>query len=381
MSSAIAITDGALSLEAPERAVQAPKRASHPAEMVLHPNLKAHLIAPGTEAPTFGALVEEMLAEDRRAGYRSADEFRSAVSFFTAAVGGLPVDQLDTPILSAWARWACSRTRADGEKYSPSRILGWRWAARRVVRRVLELGYLTEDPFAHLPRSAWPTKKLRPEFRPHVETLPRLSRLALSESVDAVSRTFYAVLIAAGVRMGEGLGLQFKDWSRSTRPLGTLHVRRTWNSHTKAVGETKTGATRRIPVHPALAGLLEHWAQRGWRRAHGRAPTKTDFLFPSPQRAKRDHRPRSQSYVQARFQRHLALVGLPPMRLHDIRHSFITAAAEVGISEAARLWTHAKSARSSADIYSHPGWDWQCAQMRRMRLPFGRSPEQLELFP
>jgi integrase len=107
-------------------------------------------------------------------------------------------------------------------------------------------------------------------------------------------------------------------------------------------------------THAALASYLETWAEE--RRLLGQ---RTDLLFVWP-----DGRPLHPDTITALFSQARCLGGLPKIRLHDVRHSYATAALKAGISPKAiseRLGH--STAAFTLQVYSHvtPGMDEQAA--------------------
>jgi len=76
--------------------------------------------------------------------------------------------------------------------------------------------------------------------------------------------------------------LRWGNWQRDEVPLGKLTSARSYNSRTKEVKATKTGATHEVPVHRTLAKVLASWKLTGWRQWMGRAPKPQDLHLARP---------------------------------------------------------------------------------------------------
>ena len=135
--------------------------------------------------------------------------------------------------------------------------------------------------------------------------------------------------------------------------------------------DTKTASGRRsLALDPAtLEALREHRRRRAEERAIAELADDNDLVFTWP-----DGRPLHPDLITDWFQRHArrvvweqdgrTKVGLPPIRLHDVRHSYATAALAAGIPAkiVSERLGHA-NVQITLDTYSHviPGLDEQAA--------------------
>jgi integrase len=108
------------------------------------------------------------------------------------------------------------------------------------------------------------------------------------------------VLLGTGLRIGELLALRATDWDGAA---ATLHVARSRGALT-----TKSGRARHVDVPARVAPILARRAQRGVE------------LFPLCERTLR------RVLVRA-----CAEAGVRPCRLHDLRHTRITALLLAGV--------------------------------------------------
>src|SRR6266511_3421087 len=86
-------------------------------------------------------------------------------------------------------------------------------------------------------------------------------------------RTFYALLILTGARVGEISALKWGDYDPHAPGLGRITLAVSYNRRTKQVERTKTGAIKFVPVHPALRAALAAWT------AHQGRDTKPEELI------------------------------------------------------------------------------------------------------
>lgn len=136
----------------------------------------------------------------------------------------------------------------------------------------------------------------------------------------------YHLLLALGLRRGEGLGLSWEDidWE-----AGAVQIRRQVQAiNTKVVISeyTKTDAGRRtLPVAPALlARLREHQCEQQEERAlMGSGWNERGMVFVTE-----NGTPVSPSNLARHYRMLLACAGQGPLRLHDLRHTCATLLGE-----------------------------------------------------
>jgi integrase len=124
--------------------------------------------------------------------------------------------------------------------------------------------------------------------------------------------------------------------------------------------KTRTGK-RSLALDPAtLAALQEHKGRQNQERAEvGSAWRDSGLVFTRP-----DGAPIHPDLITDWFRRLARAAGLPPIRLHDVRHSYATAALAAGVPAkvVSERLGHATVA-ITLDVYSHviPGMDAQAA--------------------
>lgn len=195
---------------------------------------------------------------------------------------------------------------------------------------------------------------------------PKLMRSSRSEMTTwspGQLRTFFdgleghrlaaAYLLAAttGMRRGEVLGLRWQDVDLAARHL---HVRQTVLSVNYEItfGQPKTKrGERRIALDAATVQILrEHRVRQDRERATvGAGYRNQDLVF-----AREDGDPTHPDYFSQTFDRTVRRLGLPKIRLHDLRHTHATLGLQAGIPikvMSDRLG-HATTA-FTMDVYTH----------------------------
>lgn len=204
--------------------------------------------------------------------------------------------------------------------------------------------------------------KMRPE-RPEMKvwTPAELSQFLAGTNEDRLS-AMWRVAATTGVRRGELLGLRWRDVALDSGTLRVAQQRVRAAEGGYAWGAPKTEKGRRVvAVDPTtLMALKAHRvAQAKERLAWGPAYEDSDLVF-----CRDNGAPLDPDYVSATFERHLRRLGLPRIRLHDLRHTHATMALAAGIHPRVvqeRLG-HA-SISVTLDTYSHsvPGLQEEAA--------------------
>jgi integrase len=138
----------------------------------------------------------------------------------------------------------------------------------------------------------------------------------------------FVVLATTGMRRGEVLGLRWADVDfRAAR----LAVQQTIVSvaYTVTTSTPKTNRGKRSIAldQTTVAALQEHrHLQRSERLAVGSEYTDPDLVF-----AREDGRPLHPDYFSQLFDRTVTKLGLPRIRLHDLRHTYATLGLAAGV--------------------------------------------------
>src|SRR6266511_3221273 len=142
--------------------------------------------------------------------------------------------------------------------------------------------------------------------------------------VELVDRT---ALPTATARRGEAAGLRWADVDLNGRVI-VIGQQRIAYGHTIAVGPPKTASSRRvIALDRVTARLLRTHLRRQRAERHAAGGTRQDsgYVFTTP-----DGAPLHPDWPTRRFHRLVELSGLPPVRLHDLRHGAATLAHATG---------------------------------------------------
>jgi integrase len=184
---------------------------------------------------------------------------------------------------------------------------------------------------------------------------PQEGRALLGAVRGDRNEAFYFVLLTAGLRRGEALGLQWSDLELNGPSGGVVHVRHQlqWPKGVPSVVPVKTRqGIRTIPLpHMTVEALLERRASQANERTRigDRRWQAGDLVFNSEQGA-----PLHRTTITKQFLAHLKRSGMRPLRLHDLRHTYgsLLMSQGVPLKTISDLLGHA-SIEVTADIYLH----------------------------
>jgi integrase len=168
---------------------------------------------------------------------------------------------------------------------------------------------------------------------------------AIVAAVRSCHRDIVALLAATGMRIGEAIGLAWKDCDLdSDKPQ--IHVSRQGTDRALL----KTPAARRaIPLLPQEAAIL--------RRLRAAAPEGVERVFPEND---------TRQYILRSLHEACATAKAPRLRLHDLRHVYASHLVQAGvaISTVARLLGHSDGGVLVAKRYGR--WQPQDAEALAM---------------
>ena len=212
--------------------------------------------------------------------------------------------------------------RGLGSGLSPKTVRNVHGVLTRAMRDAVRWGQLQRNPCD----TADPPRGRVPEMRAWTaDELRRFVRATESHRWAAV----WMLMASTGMRRGEVLGLRWTDVDLKASTV-TIRSTRIRYGKTTAISTPKTArGNRTIAIGPATAVALKAWkrmqtAERlqvggGWQGEHGLVVTNVDGTAPNPEA------------FSNLFAKLVRAAGLPPIRLHDLRHSYATAALAAGV--------------------------------------------------
>lgn len=221
---------------------------------------------------------------------------------------------------------------------------------KQTLKQAVRWGLLAGNPAD----AVTPPRAERREMRTlSAEDVARVEAAA----TDDEFRRLIHVAVTTGLRLGEVLGLQWKDIDFDG---GRMLIQRTasYQDRETTLGPLKTGRSHR-PValsEGTLAVLREHRAsQRAHRLEIGPAYRDADLVFPAA-----DGSVQPPYRISGRFRDLVARVGLEGVRFHDLRHTMATLAlgAGVHVKIVSERLGHSTT-QITLDTYSHVAPDLQ----------------------
>src|ERR1035438_2992744 len=207
-------------------------------------------------------------------------------------------------------------------------------ALRNVLNYAIDEGWIKALPLPRMRRNkskrggraVEQTKPKRELFDP--ADLDALCEAALAKTEDGEPVTkngqqlcdYLRFMAYSGTRRNEALGAR---WSDVDFEGELLHVRRQVTS--RGIEDPKSGTARQVNFNAKLEALL--------RDMHKRRAPDTDWVFPSPQRGKKDIPAKSfqESFNMAKAHATSEHPKLAGKGFHDLRHYFISYAVMSGV--------------------------------------------------
>lgn len=252
-------------------------------------------------------------------------------------IGSIPLQELDAPTLDRFYR----DLRAE---YSPKYVRNIALMLSTALTFAVKRGRLSRNPAkdAELPKAERPEMKC---------WSPEETKTFLEHVRDDRLYPLWLLMATTGMRRGEVLGLQWGDVDLDGRRLSIVRALVVNDGEVRVETPKTARSVRSIALSPAAADALRHWrkVQMEERLQWGSAYVDSGFVFTRENGEPIDPRTLTRSF--ARLCRE---AGLPPIRLHDLRHTYATAALRAGIPAkvVSERLGHASIA-ITLDTYSH----------------------------
>ncbi|WP_173745419.1 tyrosine-type recombinase/integrase [Actinoplanes sp. TFC3] len=258
-------------------------------------------------------------------------------------LGHYRLSDLDGPLLRAVFTDIATTTNAKGKPQSPSALTHLRTTLRAALNLAVREELIESNPARHIEIHGYrrPHAQVWTEGRVEqwertgehpavaVWTATQLSGFLESVVDDSLFALWWLAALR-GLRRGELCGLK---WAAIDLDRGLLFVERnrTTAGYEVIEGDPKTAAGRRavaLDKH-TIAVLRAHRRRqldrRDRRHAAHQSWTDSGYVF-----TRKDGEPINPSYATTRFRILIDRAGLPPVRLHDLRHGAASLAHEAG---------------------------------------------------
>lgn len=135
----------------------------------------------------------------------------------------------------------------------------------------------------------------------------------ISNVTDPTYHALFTFMFYTGRRKGELFALYKTDVKASTITFNKSVNRRTFGNETWEITSTKADKSCTIPVCQIVQEEIKRYTP----------PKKGEFYFGG-------ETPLAPTTVERVFKKHIALSNLPPIRIHDLRHSFVSMLIHLG---------------------------------------------------
>jgi len=241
---------------------------------------------------------------------------------------------------------------------------------RIAFRRAVKLGYILRAPT----EMASPP---RPEYVERVTLSAEQVRTFLQSTKDHRLHALWVLFLMQGLRSGEALGLRWQDIDFEAQRLSVRQTTQRLRGLGIVAGTPKTARSRRtLDLVPATVAALrahrirqleERMAAPDWESA----PQWCDQVFTTM-----TGRPLEPGALGYPLRRVLTKASLPPMRVHDLRHTYATLLSEAGcdLIHVQHALGHS-SYHLTADTYTHARKERRSPATAHMELLFPAAEE------
>jgi len=312
--------------------------------------------------------------------------------FLIPQLGHLRLADLSTQHLAAaFAQIAAGRNRF-GELHTPCTLHHVRTTLQAALNGAVREGLIPDNPARRM------ELPIRPRARAVVWTPARVAHWQATGTRPAMAiwtphqlaaflhvargdrlRALWWLIALRGLRRGEAVALQWTDLDLDTREAWICRAR-TSAGYRVHEGPPKTAAgTRTIALDKKTVAVLRRHtrrqqAEQAATRAASRPWYESGYVFTRP-----DGSPLHPDYVSQRFRVLVVRSGLPPIRLHDLRHGAATLAHTAGadLKTVQDQLGHA-SIGITADLYTNvlPATQHQAAEATARLLRHPADPRR-----
>jgi integrase len=235
---------------------------------------------------------------------------------------------------------------------------------------------LKQTPCILTEKQLGPVLDKDPTWRPNAKfAREEAERMISARHIPLDRQLVYAFGLIAGLRIGEGAALRWRNYDATREPLGCLTVALSYSTTRGKEKGTKTNAVRFVPVHPVLAEMLAQW-RIGWEKMFGRAPGPDDLIVPLPPDVKLTKRVgerfRGFDYTGRRWREiDEPKFGWRHRSVYDTKSTFITLAIDDGARRdiLRDRVTHTKPRRDAFDGYDRgEHWIETCREVAKLKI-------------
>lgn len=261
-------------------------------------------------------------------------------------LGRVKLENLTPMKITKFANTLPKKSNGRGGTLSPTSVGDIRRTLSAMLETAVQQGLMPNNPAK---AAQWPSEERTPGKAATPEEMGRF--MAALEGERLVWKVLFLLLATTGMRRGEAIGL---DWGAVDLDRGMISIRQSATTGSNGVElntpKTKAGV-RNVALVDSLKPMLKqlHVEQMKSRLYLGQNWTDSGAVFANPETGVR----LNPDSVSTRFRKICARCGVN-LHLHELRHSYVTAALHAGVSLAdiARQVGHA-STEVTARVYAH----------------------------
>lgn len=261
-------------------------------------------------------------------------------------LGKVKLENLTPMKITKFANTLPKKSNGRGGTLSPTTVGDIRRTLSAMLETAVQQGLMPNNPAK---AAQWPSEERTPGKAATPEEMGRF--MAALEGERLVWKVLFLLLATTGMRRGEAIGL---DWDAVDLERGMVSIRQSATTGSNGVElntpKTKAGI-RNVALVDSLRPMLKqlHVEQMKSRLYLGQSWTDSGAVFANPETGVR----LNPDSVSTRFRKICARCGVN-LHLHELRHSYVTAALHAGVSLAdiARQVGHA-STEVTARVYAH----------------------------
>ena len=313
---------------------------------------------------TFADWCDDWLEGARNLGQGGRDTYRRDLDrHILPKLGGVPIGRLAPADIDQYL------TEQQGRRLAASTVHRHYRTIHRALAVAVDRGLIAKNPA----KKVKPPKLERREIT--ILTVEQID--ALADNISPRYRAWVFIAAYGGLRWSESIGLRRMDIDGPTVRVATQLVRRTTRDTTAetVVSQNPEGPIRRNQNDSSLVLYGQGQSNGWWDRCEtktGKPRTITlpafaadelathleQYSLPGPDGlvfpTRNGTPPQAPSWTANTFRRALHKAGLPPMRVHDLRHAAVSLAIHVGANP---VVSQQRAGHSSAsvhqDVYGH----------------------------
>lgn len=261
-------------------------------------------------------------------------------------LGKVKLENLTPMKITKFANTLPKKSNGRGGTLSPTTVGDIRRTLSAMLETAVQQGLMPNNPAK---AAQWPSEERTPGKAATPEEMGRF--MTALEGERLVWKVLFVLLATTGMRRGEAIGL---DWDAVDLDRGMISIRQSATTGSNGVElntpKTKAGI-RNVALVDSLRPMLKqlHVEQMKSRLYLGQNWTDSGAVFANPDTGIR----LNPDSVSTRFRKICSRCGVN-LHLHELRHSYVTAALHAGVSLAdiARQVGHA-STEVTARVYAH----------------------------